>query len=310
MCNSIVFIIGAPRSGTTWLRKLLSAQPSIVAPTETHLFSWFLGPMDAHWKEQSARLNTILSERQQGKPLPEIVAGLPTVLTENDFYELCSAFLKRVETRCLEAKPTASLVIEKTPQHVQYVPLIERLTEGTARYIHVIRHGYEVVDSLLAASEDWGARWAPREPLRAAARWRDDVRKGRSAADLGGRYTELYFEDLRRDHGATLQQISSFLGVDVVAEAADVDGTLALGDMAGAFGTEVPEPPRFQRGRHEPRAVAVYATERVAGDLLDELGYERRHLNDVTNLRLSTTLFLSRNYRRAARFPRMLGRDG
>lgn len=262
--------------------------------------------MDSHWQQQLRRLQAIATEHRKGEPLPEIVAGLPTVLTETDFYELCSAYVERVVARCIEAKPTASLVVEKTPRHVQYVPLIERLTGGTARYIHVIRHGYEVVDSLLTASRDWGARWAPSDPATAAALWRDDVRKGRKTSELGERYTEVRFERLKHNYSEVLDELSAFLGVDVSSAPRNADGTVVLGEVAEAFNDGVLEPPGFQRGKGTPDAMAVYATERIAGDLLDELGYQRQSINGVRGARLATAFFVKRNYGRARRLRRVI----
>ena len=34
-----LFIVGAPRSGTTWVQRLLTAHPRIVGGTESHLFN-------------------------------------------------------------------------------------------------------------------------------------------------------------------------------------------------------------------------------------------------------------------------------
>lgn len=307
MRHEMVFVIGAPRSGTTWLRKLLSAHPSLVAPTETHLFSWFLGPMYARWDEQRARVAGSVARHREGQPLQEIVAGLPTVLTDDEFDELGAAYVDRVADRCLEAKPTASLVVEKTPQHVQHVPVIERVTGGTARYIHIVRHGYDVVDSLVAASQGWAARWAPGDRAEAAARWRDDVLAGRRAAALGDRYREVCFEHLLGDHSRVLADLFDFLEVEQRDIPADADGTVALGEVAGEFRDEVPEPPAFQRRHRKRDALTVYEAERQAGDLLDALGYERWSLGAARRAGLWSLSALRRLGGQARRRVRRVG---
>jgi hypothetical protein len=51
--TKLVFLVGAPRSGTSWLQLLLSASPSIATATETYLFAtytqslFFFGMEDA-----------------------------------------------------------------------------------------------------------------------------------------------------------------------------------------------------------------------------------------------------------------------
>ncbi len=65
----LVFLVGAPRSGTTWLQLLLSRSPAIVTAPETHIFSLFLRSMVDQWnriQETGERigLNQVLSEEE------------------------------------------------------------------------------------------------------------------------------------------------------------------------------------------------------------------------------------------------------
>src|SRR5260370_22104903 len=47
--KQLVFLVGAPRSGTTWLQLLLSRSPSVVTAPATHVFSLFLLSMVDQW---------------------------------------------------------------------------------------------------------------------------------------------------------------------------------------------------------------------------------------------------------------------
>src|SRR5438876_565526 len=38
----IVFVVGAPRSGTTWLQTMLAAHPEVASPQETYIFSAYV----------------------------------------------------------------------------------------------------------------------------------------------------------------------------------------------------------------------------------------------------------------------------
>jgi hypothetical protein len=45
-----VFIVGAPRSGTTWLQAMIGAHPSICTTDELKLFNLFTGPWEESWE--------------------------------------------------------------------------------------------------------------------------------------------------------------------------------------------------------------------------------------------------------------------
>ena len=49
----LVLLVGAPRSGTTWLQTMLGAHPDVVTPQETDLFSRYLAPLDDAGAHQS-----------------------------------------------------------------------------------------------------------------------------------------------------------------------------------------------------------------------------------------------------------------
>src|SRR5208283_3010337 len=67
--KQLVFLVGAPRSGTTWLQLLLSRSPSVVTGPETHVFSLFLRSMVDQWNRlrvtgERIGLNQVLSEEE------------------------------------------------------------------------------------------------------------------------------------------------------------------------------------------------------------------------------------------------------
>src|SRR5699024_3661196 len=103
MINQPVFIIGAPRSGTTWLQLLLSQHPAVATCNETHLFSGFLTAAVKTWTQQKE------SERK---------IGLHTIFTDDEFYGEIQRLAHRVLERMRSGKPSAQIVLEKTPAHV------------------------------------------------------------------------------------------------------------------------------------------------------------------------------------------------
>jgi hypothetical protein len=45
-----VFVVGSPRSGTTWLQLLLAQHPAVATHQETHLFHNYLGPLERAYR--------------------------------------------------------------------------------------------------------------------------------------------------------------------------------------------------------------------------------------------------------------------
>ncbi len=141
--KQLVFLVGAPRSGTTWLQLLLSRSPSVVTAQETDLFNVFLRPMVVEWNRY----------RETGEPL-----SLTEVLSDEEFRTLLRSVSGFVFAKIAQAKPSATVVLEKTPNHVNCWREILDLWPD-AHFIHIIRDPRSVVASLRHASKTWGPAW-------------------------------------------------------------------------------------------------------------------------------------------------------
>ena len=51
--NQFVFIIGAPRSGTTWLQTMLAAHPSVCTSVELTLFDKYITSWIEIWDKKN-----------------------------------------------------------------------------------------------------------------------------------------------------------------------------------------------------------------------------------------------------------------
>ena len=103
--HKLVFIIGAPRSGTTWLHLMLGAHSEIVTGQESQVFSNYLAPMYARWKME---LDYPQSDgvRQH---------GIATYLDEDEFLDLLRNFAGKVFEKAKQEKPGATFFLEKSP---------------------------------------------------------------------------------------------------------------------------------------------------------------------------------------------------
>lgn len=274
-----LFIIGAPRSGTTFLQNLLGAHPLIATSQETDLFDYFVQPLRSAWQTQ---LRDDPEEWQRWRH-----KGLPAVLGEDAFDDAVGAFIERVHSATLALKPGARLLLEKTPGYGRHGELILRYLPH-AKFIHIVRDGRDVVCSMVRASRGWGRAWAPADVEHAAAQWDEHVRAARGISALTDAYFELRYEELSPER---VQAALAFCGVEAsVAECESVFASCSLeggaasslvwgGEVTRRLGGIPSEPPGFAgeggigAWQGELDLANRLLFERTAGALLRELGY-------------------------------------
>ena len=248
-----VFLMGAPRSGTTWLQQLLVLHPQIATAGETHIFCEGLGELltnhageDPYW-------------------------GLSAWVTRPELLTLMRELIDGVMLRMRDAiRPEATHVLDKTPNHIPYAAQVAA-THPDAAFIQIIRDGRDAAASakqLWTWSKDYGSFG------RNATRWRDAVLDCRTHLS-GLRYCEVRYEELLADAPAQLARIYDTIGLPYDAD---------FLQQSAAFGkTPVNvRPSRPEVGSRKWAGLPAYAERQVvrqAGDLLVELGYitpERR----------------------------------
>ena len=181
-----VFLIGSQRSGTTWLQCMLGAHPAIAAPQEPEFFTQYVAKLHNVWAYE---LRTIGDETSSSR-----LKGVASVMTTEEFTAMVRDMVGDFHRVVLALKPGATIVMEKCPEYHRALDVI-RTYVPDARFIHLVRDGRDVVESLVAASKGWGSRWAPADIDAAATMWARAVKNARSAADTNP-YLELRYEDL------------------------------------------------------------------------------------------------------------------
>lgn len=206
-------LLGAPRSGTTWLQRLLSCSPAVVSPPETHLFQAYLQPQLRQWEAHQALMDVTLAGVDGGGEVLARMMGLPTILDRCDLVEAQRGLVATVVAKAAAVRPGARWVLEKTPSNSLCVDLIDELCPDV-RYVHILRDPREVVASLRAAGQGWGP-WAPTDAAGGADMWRRHVVGARRAREIApDRYTEVRYEVLRQDPRAALAPVLDLLGLD------------------------------------------------------------------------------------------------
>jgi hypothetical protein len=240
----MIFNVGARRSGTYWLQRIVCAHPAVAeVPGETYVFSHGIAPLlerFQHDDRDAQGLGTVYADR--ARLIVSVRALCDTVFGE---------FAQGGERH----------VAERTPWHVLHLPLIAEVYPD-ARFVHIVRDGRDAVRSIVAQP------WGPATVAAAAEEWRDSVAAGLAAAPaLGERLLELRYEEMLTSPAEQIERLYGHLGLEGGRE----EALAAAGEVAnlGAQDRRVGSGKwREGWGRRDLRAF-----ERVAGDLLRELGY-------------------------------------
>jgi hypothetical protein len=260
------------------LRMMLTSHPELAIPWESH----FIVPL---WKGRS---------RFGGERSPD-VERIVGYIRRTSMFQLWEVPDELVRRRVDELdQPTYGQVIEavfrayadhhskcrwgdKTPIYVLWIPVLARLFPS-ARFVHVIRDGRDVALSYVSVP------WGPNDVWDCAVKWRRDVGAGRLHGPALGseRYLEVRYEELVREPRPTLERICGFGSLDFDERMLEYrDGARSVGsrESQAVYHESATKPPtpgmrdwRTQMPEHD-----VLAFEAVAGGLLAELGYERRH---------------------------------
>lgn len=212
-----VFLVGAPRSGTTLLQYMVRSHPSISLPSgESHFIVPFLQRADEFGdlaKPGSLRTALIAIERKAHRFFSEDFHGLrfdlDTVFTElarqriNSMPELIDAVFR------LNAKGEGKERWgDKTPYYALHLQLLSE-SFPSGQFIHIIRDGRDCALSMLHRKYDLGIY----NVYDAAFVWRRYVDSAQTQGRLLGpqRYLEFHYESLLQDPRGTMETVCRFL---------------------------------------------------------------------------------------------------
>ena len=284
------FVVGATRSGTTLLRLMLDAHPELAIPSETHFIPELVRARDKHGATPDRMIELLTSHRRWGDfqiESSELRASWEELEGAGrlDGPEAVRAFY-RIYGAKQGGPPRWG---DKTPGYVKQMREIQEYLPE-ARFIHLIRDGRDVALSVLKQS------FGPETVEAAAQKWRDRILRGRAQRPYLGFYMEVKFEDVITDTEATLRRICEF--VELEFDPAMLGYYQTAEERLQEKARELPRgkgrDPQSAEKRlksHEktfeppnPELVGGWRTkmdgedqrtyEAIAGDLLDELGYE------------------------------------
>jgi hypothetical protein len=280
--NPYVFFVGCPRSGTTLLRRIGDAHPELATIGELHwLPRWWerrtgITPEGIVTRELVA---TLLEDPRFRKL--EVDPERVTALLEDGRPKHYARFVTELFDLHGQVKGK-SFVGEKTPGYVRVLPTLHSLWPR-ARVVHLIRDGRDLALSLFDRTRTRRAAWRfptwEEDPVTTAAvYWEWNVRLGREAgARLGpGTYHESRYEALIADPEHECRELCDFLGLAYDPGMLRFhEGRTRSEPGLSAKRAWLPVTAGLRRWQEQMAPGDVTRFEAAAGDLLEELGYER-----------------------------------
>lgn len=213
-----IFIVGAPRSGTTLLQYMLRSHPHISLPTgESH----FIIPLC-----ENALAFGDLSRQENVRRLLQEMYRRNAEFLDTDLHGIRFDVDSLAADLWAEGRITLPTIIaglfeknahgegkrrwgDKTPYYVLHLPKIIEWFPG-AQFIHLVRDGRDCSLSLINRKHDFNVY----NTYQAAKYWQRYVQVGTEHGKRLGQdsYIEIRYEDLLSNPAGTMQRISTFLG--------------------------------------------------------------------------------------------------
>lgn len=269
-----VFIIGCPRSGSTWTSFLLAQHQKVATLQHLKLFDYLIR-MD-QWHERKANYAFTIDplSKEQTK---DYNLRLSETMPLERFHGMLGDFAKSILNFAGEIRPGVEMIVDKTPENCHHADFILD-TIPDAYFLHIIRDPRSTFCSHRSAAETW-AKWDfPSKSNDGARYWKHDVEVSLDVKNKTERYHEVRYEDLKDNGPTELAKILSWLELDGDAEFIEKALAASSKDKVRTT-TELPE--NFVRKvpkggwRDELSKGDLGTIEYLAGDLMEKLGYER-----------------------------------
>jgi LPS sulfotransferase NodH len=210
----VFFVCGAPKSGTTWLQRILDAHPQVCCSGEGHFIERFTIPAAKVVNAYNQRLEMESEQVYEGNPVYR-------PLDQAEFDEIARTF---VLNRLLSRRPGPEVlwVGDKTPGYSKYLRQLHRLFPE-ARVIHIVRDPRDVAVSRMGHASRIGHRevFSPgsethRATLEGAIKTWTEAVEGFDAFALAhpGLACEVSYQALHAEPLAAMAALFGFLGVD------------------------------------------------------------------------------------------------
>ncbi|MBQ0720401.1 MAG: sulfotransferase [Gammaproteobacteria bacterium] len=215
-----IFIVGAPRSGTTLLQYMLRSHPSITIPTgESHFFiPLFRQESEYGDLRQINNIRRVLERmyQQSAHFLDTDLHGIKFDIEKlaNTLHQQQPSSMAQLIAALFELNAAGENALrwgEKTPYYVLHMKLLLDKFPG-AQFIHLIRDGRDCALSMFERKHDFRVY----NTFFAAKYWEMYVEIGKETGrEIGtANYHEIRYEDLLENPKTVMASICHFLGED------------------------------------------------------------------------------------------------
>lgn len=203
MQDRLVFLIGAPRSGTTLTTRMLGSHPRIHAPAEPHLIPP-LAHLGFHDRVERAPYDPVIT--QIG--LRELVGTLPG--KEADYLDALRMATDHLYGKALETAGGDRLFLDKTPAYALVLDFLVRLYPD-AKYVVLTRHPIAVWSSIIDSFFD-GDHEAAHAHNPILERYVPALARFLRDGDVAKHH--LRYEDMVQDPEHHMHEVCEFLGIE------------------------------------------------------------------------------------------------
>jgi len=249
MQDRLIVIVGAGRSGTTWLEELLLAYDDMggLSGHET----WLFHQLRHLWRNFTG----------------ESGPGIGEWIDRQDFIAALRRFCDGVLTAAQRRhSPDTRFYIEKTPAHVERLPEIAAVYPD-AWVIHLVRDGRDVARSMSQVPF-----FGVPDIRDAATLWARAVGTVRRDASRVPRFREVRYESLHADPATVLHELRDWVHAEAAPDPALLADAITR-RVSAHGGTARPVGPDSWRSLPSRELAAIYA---AAGDELVRTGYASR----------------------------------
>ncbi|MEG4342337.1 sulfotransferase [Microcoleus sp. A003_D6] len=202
-----IFLVGAPRSGTTILQSLLAAHPEVISFPESKFFHYLL--YDQFAGKLPSRMEAFFKDEIKRPELLKDFDDSQTVETK------ASWFVGVLDG--LAAEQNKSIWLEKTPEHIYFIDDIERLLPDV-KFIHLLRNGMDTIASMYEATKSfnnlWGAGWDLNHCI---YRWEHAMLTSHKYVNKSN-HILIKYEELLDNKTKILGEICHFMGIEYDGE--------------------------------------------------------------------------------------------
>ena len=136
----VFFIVGAQKSGTTWLQKSLNSLDGIHCLGEGHFVDKLLMPVAQTRHEYNQFMGVVQQRVYEGQ-------GFYGPIQDQEFLRMMQAWILNIMLRNAKASQDSILAIgDKTPANSFHIPVFKQLFPRS-RFIHILRDGRDVAVS-------------------------------------------------------------------------------------------------------------------------------------------------------------------